>query len=353
MTPCFAAALVVPTALAVVDAQTQVFTAPPGFLQTEGPMAAQFNHPFYNAVARFQYVDAGQRGLARPGIKRLELRRDGMQISSSPTRTVELEVVMAETDAGTQSTTFASNYVTGPVTVFVKKSLTLPDHTQIPVAVPAPFDVQVPFDAPFAFTGALDLLWELRLHANSASGSAYSLDTVDSTVPGEGQYTYLGFQSCTTALGPYWVHGVLPRTTSAGIATIGAWAEHAPSSTPTVLAIGFADWGFASYLCAPLRSSAEVMIPVVSDATGHVGGVLAPVGITFPLAKPLDLYLQFASFDPAQAPNLQVALSDAVRYNVVPYFPVLKVSRLFSLTSATASVGALVSNTMPIVRFTY
>ena len=336
-----------------VCAQQQHFTAPPGFEQTEGPLAVQFLNPFYNAAARFQYVDGGQRGTPRLAILALALRRDGPQTSTSPARVVDVEVVMAETDAGSQSTTFAANYNGTAVTVFQRKNLSLPDHSVAPPSPPAPFDVVFVFDTPFAYSGNRDLLWEVRLFANQAAGLAYSLDSVDTTIPGEGQYSYLGFQSCTTAVGPYWFHALTPRTDPLGIAQVSCWAEHAPRSAPTVLAIGLADSGFSAYLCAPLRTSADVLIALLSDATGLVGSAQTPLSFPVPISARVQLYLQFASLDPAQAPNLQVALSDAALYSLVPYGIGPRVSRLFALGSATASVGTAVANGVPIARFTY
>lgn len=340
--------------VASASAQQQRFTAPAGFEQVEGPVAVQFLNPFSNAAARFQYVDAAQRGTPRPGIVSLELRRDGTQPTFSPARAVDVEWVMAETDATNLSTNFTTNYVPGTaVTVFTRKNLFLPDHSPLPPSVPAAFDVLVPFDAPFSYGGQKDLLWEVRIFANQATSQAFSLDAADSVVPGLGSYAYLGFQSCATSLGPYWIHAIAPQTDSLGIARISVWAEHAPPLAPTVLAIGLGDSGFADYLCAPLRSSADWIVPVASSATGSVGTAQAPIGLQVPISAPQDFYLQFASLDLLQAPNLLVALSDAALYSALPYMTEPRVYRLFALGSATASVGTLTDNFVPIARFTY
>src|SRR5688572_10895940 len=145
---------------AAVPAQA-TFTSPAGHASVEGESLSSATAPFAFLEARLQVADGGQRGTPRPGLRRLELRRDGTQPSSSTfgARTAFVAVLLAHTDVTALSSTFANNYAGAPTQVFTRKQLNLPDHAAAPATPPAPWTVTIPFDVSFSYSGTLDLLW--------------------------------------------------------------------------------------------------------------------------------------------------------------------------------------------------
>lgn len=336
----------------VLAAQTQFVTVPQDLDAREGNAVATFVHPFGYSQSRFQYTDGGQRGTARPGISKLELRRDGLAQGSFPSRTANLALVMAETDVGQLTTNFAANYSGAPTTVFLRKVINVPDLSAAPPTPPAPWTIAFPFDANWNYTGAKDLLWEIQVDANTGIGAPLALDAVQIVVPGEGSYSYDGLTSCTTASGSFTIYGIAPRTARDGTVTFATYAAQGPVSAPGVLALGLSDPNLVGVFCAPLRTSAEVLVPVATDATGSIGAPSAPLALGFPFPGPLTVFSQFAVADAVQS-AVPIALSDAVRSEIVAWVPDFKVSRLSSTLSANAPSGVRSSYQVLVARLVY
>ena len=331
----------------------QAFTVPAGLAAKEGNAAVVHVSPFAYAQGRFQYTDAAQRGTARPNLNKLQLRRDGREPGNFPARTLMLAVVLAECDAASLTTTFAANYFGAPTTVFSRKQISLPDLSQAPAQPPAPWSLQLPFDLGFSYSGQKDLLWELQLDSNSATGAPYGLDAVEIVVPGAGSFFYNGLVNCTTPLGAFDIYALPPQTSQANLTTLAVYAERGPSAAAGVLAVGTSDPNLVGLFCAPLRTSAEALLPVTTNALGGIGSAAQPIANTFWFPGPMTLHLQFAALDPTQAPWPGIALSDAAAMTIVEWVPRYQVSRLSSTLAATAATGTRSSYHVPVAWFGY
>ena len=186
-------------------AQEDHFTSSPdGFSSTEGGTSMDLIGSA--ATLRFQQVDATNFG-GKEDRNRWAFRRDGL-LADNPTygaRNVELELVLAEGDLGTFSTSFASNYVSGTDTlVFTKKTIAFPDWSVAPAATPANHDLVIFLDTMWSYNGkavtGTDLLWEVRVYSNDKAGSAYPMDA-DIVVPDflSGVSSALGTSTCTAS----------------------------------------------------------------------------------------------------------------------------------------------------------
>lgn len=343
--------LAIPTALLCASLSSQTsFTAPPGFAATEGESAVSFNNPFTAAKARYQYCYGDLRGTARPGIKALALRRDGVAPTSAEyeARSVTLAVLLAHANYAGIVTTYASNYLGSPTTVFTAKSVSLPDHANKPAMAPAPWSIQVPFDTQWSFNGSNDLLLELQVDQGS-SIKGYLLDSVDTRQAGLGSVTYLDpTQKCSTANGPYEFYAYAPLTNLANTVNLRVYGIGAPTSTPSALLVGLSDPNIAGAFCAPLRSSLELAVPLTSSSTGALGTATAPLTYNFPTGMPLALYLQFASL--TSVPKA-VYLSDGARVDIRLGNDGIQVKQVANRFDNAATTGTLTSLFVPVVRF--
>lgn len=340
--PC-AIALLVP----VCTAQSY-FTTPPGFLDKDGAGETQISHPLEGSTSKNQYMDGGQRGVPR-SIAKLEMRRDAYAPANSSyvARTAMIAVILAHCDVSQPSTTFASNYVGGPTKVVQRRSFTFPALVQPPPTGPAPWSLQIVFDVPFAYSGALDLLWEIQTDSLSTS-LPLSIDIEAQPFgPGFGSTTYVNPNGgCTTPNGKYTIGYPFSPGTSAGMASLRTFANQAPANAASVLALGLSDAGFLGGFCAQIRTSAEITLPVTSGA----GGSIPTQIVTFPWTGGLlQVFAQFASVSGAVP---QLSLSDALRFLITndSYDP--KLHRL-TAGSVTAATGTHYTSMIPVTRFAY
>jgi hypothetical protein len=316
----------------------QGFTVPLGLEAREGNGCSIWANPFAAPQGRFQYSDAALRGPARPGLQRLELRRDATQVGTFPARTARVGLLLAECDAAALTTAFAANYAGNASLVFSPKPVAIPDLSALPVGAPAAWSIAIPFDVPWSYSGTLDLIWEVQLDSNSQPGMPLALDSVEASAPGQGAFAYLGMQPCTSPNGPFNIYAQPPATSSAGVVRLACTALRGPSSAIGVLALGLSDPNLTGIFCAPMRTSADVLLPVLGDATGAFGTVQQPIGLVFPFSGPVSVYAQFAALDPTE-PIVGLDLSDAVRLQVLGWVPPFQTSRLSSTLSPNAPLG--------------
>jgi hypothetical protein len=305
--------------------------------------------PFSTAVARFQQIDAASRGAPVPGIRSIAFRRDaGTPLGAR--RVVALEVVMAEGDYATFGESFGANYAGAPTTVVAQRMIGLPDWS-VPAGSPAPFDLVVPFDAPWTYTGAGDLLFELRVHSNSETVRPFYTDRAAT------QYRIAsGTQNGTgCAAGPQRSEMRLSSfaRTSATTIELGFELRSAPAGAPIVLALGTSDPMFAlPGLCAALRTDAALTLSLaVADAVGSV----APRVFLLPWDPQLagaTLFAQSAASDPSQ-PALPVVVSSGNRTTVpgAQGGPLVLAKTAANTTAALAPTAAGVLSGGIVARF--
>ena len=344
-------ALLLLASAAAMRAQARHFTSPQQLDTKEAPSQTVGTSPLAQAVGRYQFSDGGQRGTARAGISKLELRRDGQAACVCPARSPQLALVLAECNAQALGPAFAGNYLGPATTVFTPKVTNLPDHSAAPPGGPAPWTVALPFDQPWNYPGLNDLLWELQIDFNPNFLDGYSLDAVQSQTPGLGWFVYAGGSGCQTLNGRFDIFASEPRADAAGLVTLGLHAQRGPTAVPAVLLLGGSDPNLQGPLCAPLRTSGEIALPCATDFSGAIASAASQFKVTFPFTAPLVAHAQFVALDYLQAP-LPLALSDAVRLGVVEHaaFPV---SVLFATTSTAAPFGVRTALGYPVARFTY
>jgi hypothetical protein len=335
--------------LAAASPAQGTFTSPIGLDDVEGDGVSTASFPSFRA-SRVQYLDGDQRGTARPNIRALRLRRDSSEpyATTMGARIVDLAVVMAHCNQAAASTTFASNYRNGQsTTVYAWKAISVPDmRTQGPF--PAPWtQFQVPFDVPFSYDGANDLLWELVTRNNTSTDWYWFDHATNGSIAGGGVAGMArnGGQPCTAAgqTRPWVVPGAAAATDAAGWVQLQIYASPSgPVSSPAVLAFGLGDPNLAGRLCAPVRTSADVVLPLTTDALGGIGSPFQMLRFAFPLphGQPVTIYGQFGALDPATS---QAVLTDGVALTLRRYSPPRP--RSVSVVRALGTDAALTGST--------
>lgn len=157
------------TALTIPLAAQGSFISPAAAATAEGN--SNNNFPWTNTF-HYQQMHGDVRGSARI-VKGHAHRRDGLSTTVSLPRTFDVEIWAGEGtfNASTISATFANNYAAAPTQVFTRKMVNAPDWSTRPTTPPAPFDFTFTYDTPFAYSGSLDLVWEMAIHATTATSS--------------------------------------------------------------------------------------------------------------------------------------------------------------------------------------
>lgn len=149
-------------------------TSPLGYDSTEG--GTTHGYILGNRIGlTWQQIDATLRNQVFTA-NSIAWRRDGAQQAGTDygARTMEMEIFLGESDLTQISTNHAGNYTNTPTNVLVKKTVNAPDWNPAPASTPAPFDFVVPFDSSYIHLGTADFLWEVRVTANSYSGTAFT-----------------------------------------------------------------------------------------------------------------------------------------------------------------------------------
>lgn len=322
--------------VATVGAQV---VSPVGFANVESTGNNTF--PFNAAAFTYQQVHGDIRGTPRP-ITAFAFRRDGTLTSAYAARTVTVDVFMGDADFAAITNTFATNFVSTPTQVVTNRSVNLPDHSAIPIALPAPFTAVVNLDTPYVHTGVLDLCWDLRLTSNSGTGS-YPMDAASGTgvVSTNGTATQLG-TGCTTSTGTMEL-----RWTGSTTATQFnlRWAVRGgPASAQTSVLVGNPVAIPLPSLCTPIQTDGTFFSLGGTTATG---GTFTSALVTVPYNPAfvgIPLAAQAASLDASQ-PGLPLALSNGLLNTIAgPVTGPVLCARIYSSGNATALTGTLGNN---------
>jgi hypothetical protein len=306
-------------AAAVCPAQSQTFTAPPGYETVEGPTAQTVYVPWYAAAGgRYQWTDGSQRGRARPNIHRLDLRRDGLAPASTSfgPRATTLTVVMGHCRTSQLGNAFAANYVGATTTCLNRLAFNVPSHVAPPANPPAPWTLVVPFAVNFSYDGVDDLLWEV-IAENSAPAGEYS---TDAHAGGAGTSSALG-----TGCGAFLLGRGGPLARSAAQVRLQVWATGGPLRRPGALFFGLTDpaTDYGGLLCARLRAGMDLVVPVQTTQAGTIASAAAPLAFDLPGPPvPTTVYTQFVVLDPLAASPIPVRLSSAASWALVEPVPV-------------------------------
>jgi hypothetical protein len=158
--------LILCTVLAVpLAAQTTMI------LPSPQPLAANTSLPFSAGVGRYQQWFAASQTTqlaAEP------IRIDQIEVlagsATAITTTLDLQVAMAHASPSGLFATFDLNYVTPPVTVMPRRTLT------ITPAPPGATVLTLPLSTPFTWDGVSPFLVEVRIFGNGQSGQPFNFD---------------------------------------------------------------------------------------------------------------------------------------------------------------------------------
>jgi hypothetical protein len=329
----------------------QSVVSPAEYALQEGVSIGSF--PF-SALSRYQQVHKDLTGTAR-AFRAIAFRRDG-RFATDPraaARTLEVELRMADGDHATFSSTFAANYQ-GPVTtVFAKKTIATPDWTALPRQQPARFDFVFVLDAPYAYSGARDLLWEAAITQTSAPGMLFPCDAATSgNLVGYGSYVMNG-TGCTTQNGVMEQRSNLQSNRIPGGDNLTfRWSTTgAPSNAAATLWLGFTN----PVLPFPGLCTFVYVLPVAdasatTSATGTFDVTLPPVQMQ-PGYIGFTFESQALALDPTQPGALKVAASNGLSSTVRAVPGTFDVSRLYNNGDPVAATGTLNPTLADVVRF--
>jgi hypothetical protein len=334
--------------LAVLPAQNHLYSPPEA---ATADANSENSRPFSGAGSRYLQMHGDLIGPART-VMGLAMRRDGNvgALASAAARTMDLELYCFHATAGRPSTTFTANYATAPVPVLARRLVTLPDWTAN-LGSPAPWNLLLPFDAPFAYGGTQPFGWEVRIHGTTVAGN-YFADGYESTGT-YGRSTTRG-TGCT-ATGRSTPMTLTPQTFSnraTNAIQFGWWIGSAPANAPSTFLIG----GLASDLPVPgLCTNLYVGGGFVTvDATANAAGTatMPAVAVAFaPAFVGAQLHGQGASVDAGQS-GLPIALSQGASVTVAA-IPVLHpIYRLYGGLTETTGVTDTRENYGLAVRLT-
>ncbi len=298
---------------------------------------------------RYQQIDAtNTRTLASRD--RVAFRRDGWLFDNPAygPRTIELELVLGESNLKTISTTFATNYRANTAVAVARKFISFQDWSLRPAVPPATETNVILLDQQWSYLGKVatgnDLLWEVRVFSNSQAGQDYPFD-FDYVVPNATFGPVTPSSSTNLVLSPGCVVGGTRQVLWPAVLNHGtkfelvATSAQGPLGMPHFLLLDAQDLALSlPALCNPLHALAATLPMGVSNPIGE-----ASVQLNFahnPWLIGRDLYLQAAAPDLGR-PGIQVSLSSGVQVAVPPDPPTPAIGRVWALdpTAATATVG--------------
>lgn len=309
-------------ALASLLAGQQPRVSPTPFTGLEGNGATSY--PFSAALFRFQQIHADLRGGAAQ-VAALAWRRDaGSGGGPGLARTVDLDLTLAEGDAATAGPVFAANALANVTTAVARKNVALPDWRSQPPAAPASFTARIALDAPWTYGGSLDLLWEVRVFANSAAGDLYLADYgFPATPPRYLAATRARGSGCQTNS-----HPGLPMTLSAslwsepsGLCFLQWFVDRAPSQAlgaAVLLGVVDPDLPVPGFCASGLRCEPLLVLPPAAPVGANGACQTALFAIPWdPSFRGATLTSQALAYD-AQQPGLPLAGSNGLHCDL-PY----------------------------------
>ena len=252
--------LLLPALLAapLLTAQGNFLPSPVQLQSTPGNGTLPFS---FGTGTRWQQIHGDVQGPPRL-IRGLRLRRDEILPLLPPATAgaIDIEVLVGEGDRNLVSSDFAQNFLVPAVQVLPPGQVFLPNWTT-PNGGPQAFDLDVPFAVPFAYSGQLDLVVEVRIlnDPNSAHfADAYSED--GSSVPA----VDLGV-GCTAGFLPFRLDASLTTSFVPPLQAQIEWdlrALFAPAGLPGFFLIGAQNSPVSlPGLCTTLFPSIDVVVP--------------------------------------------------------------------------------------------
>lgn len=328
----------------------QSIVSPDPFYATrEGDLSAA--HVF-SRPSRLQQIHGDLIGTARL-ITGIAFRRDGISNGAAhapvPSKTVQLNLVMADAVAvATASNVFASNMTGNVVTVF-SGSVSTPASWATPArAAPAPIDFRIPI-VPWPYAGTGAFLWDADSSATS-DNQRIDLDAAQSRFPLFSWCSYdMHGSGCTTPNGEFELRGSGQNLGGLGSFTVKVTAHGAPPTTTCAWLVGFAPLDAPiPGLCSRLWPQSLASMTRTSDALGKVEPHFQVP--SNPAALGLPLEMQMFAPDASQRTGIPIAGSNGLTYRVEPMAPAFAACTITSTTSGSPS-GTLLNARGVVVRF--
>ncbi len=324
--------------------------SPPQYAKYEASAASDI--PFAG-LSRYQQIHGELKGTART-LLGIAWRRDGLFATNSmPGRNLDMELLCCNSSLASASATFATNYLGSPTTVVTRKTIVSPDFSQIPDDTPAPWKFNLVFDAPFAYAGASDLLYEVRIHGLS-SGALYACDAAsarDSSITGPLNSVGLG---CLTANGTMRLRATFTTNTGANTLSLGWAISNGPTAATAGLLIGLTNPNaYLPNLCNGNYLYTDGAVVGLIGATDALGRWTLPTSTIAwnPAFAGAALTAQAAAVDIGQG-GLNVAASNGIRNEVAPGPQAFQITRVYAGT-ATATTGQVNVGYGLVTRFQY
>jgi hypothetical protein len=289
-----------------LKAQNQnYYISPPGTETLEGNSSSSIQ--LNQSASQVMQVDNTLQVMKSPLITGLAYRRN-LNLTTSTTRTLELEIKVGHADFSKVTSTYATNYLGTPSVVFKKQNITF-DWTSASPLTPAAYDAVIPFATPFIYNGKDAFVWESNNTTGNA-GTGYSQDwysgsspaTIFGPIP-----TPLG-AGCKTPNGTMTLNSSF-RSTAATSFDYGFDLIGGPASTAALLFVGVNDPN-VPFFCGTLHVDPLLSAPIGStSATGVIALRYANTPWT-PALVDAAVYSQAFALDQSQASG--VAMSNGL-----------------------------------------
>lgn len=342
--------------VASLAAQSNSFVSPPYY--TDYGANRGSGYPFNVAgpfgglsSMRYQQIHNDTQGTAM-AVQSLALRphitRGG---TTNPAFTVDMEIRMGLGDRATATGSFAGNYTSPPQTVFSRRVVNIAARS-IPLnhGMLLPWDTVFPFDAPFPYSGAADLVWEVIDYRNSNTSVAQVNDTAMQTVLGTA-----GVQVFRTLLGP--------SCSIPGFTLSAELSLNGPGGTPELLLAPGVSGNVGAQFGAFMLGFSNPNLPlpnagctntVQTDGSIIVWGALQGGAFGQSWRLPWDshwaggdVFVQGVLF----TPNQGLFLSHGVQMELPPGAPPTLQATSVVGTSAGAASGSVLARQQLVVRF--
>ncbi len=326
---------------------TAQVVSPVGFGSIEA--SSNNTYPFTGSAFTYQQIHSDLRGTPRP-VTALAFRRDGTLTSAYAARTVVVDVWMGDGDRATATTTFATNFATTPTQVMTNRTVNLPDHSAVPVALPAAFDTVLTFDVPFVYTGVQDLIWELRMSSNTLTTS-YPMDAASgaTNTPVNGNAMEFG-TGCTTPRGVMKLRWTGSTTSTQH--SIRWSVTNGPASSQGAVVVGNLVGVPLPGFCDTIRTDGAFFS--LSGTTSSTGTLATPTTLTFPYNPSFagfPLAAQAVVLDATQ-PGIGLALSNGLLVTIPDVVAAgVQCMRISATNSATATTGSVGNNYALVTEF--
>lgn len=328
--------------------------SPPQCYINEGSTLA--SEPF-SMISRYQQITGDLTGTPRL-IQALMFRRDGIQHpdTSYIARTIDCEIVCADSSYAAASSNFASNLL-NPVVVSTRKLFNLPDLGAWANRMPSPDTIVLPFDSGYAYTGRLDIAYELKTFAVSSS-NGYPVDAVslrDTALTG--QFISLG-GGCLTANGVMRLRSIFTTHSTNATTTLDWSVSSGPSTTTGGLLVGLTNPNvFDPMLCPHIGGnwlkSDGVLVSLVGSIDALGNWTIPTMTIPFtPSMVGATVSSQAVAVDLSQQ-GFGVAVSNGLSSKVPPGPSAFQIKRVMALgTGATsATTGTLAPGLGFVTRY--